>query len=88
MHMWVLKWRKTEPVLDYPLEHGCISVLWWDGNKFRLYINNEEAAASVNAKGNLTGDPTIYLGEDSTDWYVLLSGLIDDFRIYAHALNP
>ena len=79
------RWRSTEPTL-LPLGTWLHIVLWWDGNKLRLYINNEEAAASVNAKGNLTGDPTIYLGYDSTNF--AFNGLIDDFRIYAHALNP
>ena len=81
------RWRSTEPTL-IPLGAWIHLILWWDGNKLRLYINNEEAAPAVNAKGNLTGAPTLYLGETSNDGYGSFNGIIDDFRVYAHPLNP
>ncbi|MEL0098080.1 MAG: LamG-like jellyroll fold domain-containing protein, partial [Opitutae bacterium] len=81
------RWRSTDPTL-IPLGAWIHLILWWDGNKLRLYINNEEAAPAVNAKGNLTGDPTIYLGESSNDGSGAFHGIIDDFRIYAHPLSP
>ena len=43
------RWRSTEPTL-IPLGAWIHLILWWDGNKLRLYINNEEAAPAVNAK--------------------------------------
>ena len=81
------RWRTTEPTL-IPLGAWIHLILWWDGNKLRLYLNNEEAAPAVNAKGNLTGSPTLFLGETSNDGYGSFNGIIDDFRIYAHPLSP
>ena len=51
-------------------------------------MNNEEATPSINANGNLTGSPTFYIGGDNQLNSEMFYGAIDDFRIYAHALNP
>ena len=81
------RWRNSEPFL-IPLGSWIHLVLWWDGNKLRVYLNNEEATPSINANGNLTGSPTFYIGGDNLLNSEMFSGAIDDFRIYAHALNP
>ena len=62
------------------------TVVGW--NKLRVYLNNEEATPSINANGNLTGSPTFYIIGDNQLNSEMFSGAIDDFRIYAHALNP
>ena len=81
------RWRETEPFL-IPLGSWVHLVLWWDGNKLRIYLNNEEATPSINANGILTGSPAFYIGGDNLLNSQMLSGAIDDFRIYAHALTP
>ena len=81
------RWNSTEPIL-IPFGSWLHIVLLWDGNKIRLYINNEEAVPPINAKGKLTGSPRVQLGDTSNEGYGEFEGLIDDFRIYAHALNP
>ena len=76
------RWRETEPVL-MPLNSWIHLIFWWDGNKLKLYLNNQEAVPSLNAEGRLTGEPTFYLSSSANPF----EGYMDDFRIYSHALN-
>ena len=78
--------RYTEP-FPVPADQWIHLILTWDGNKLFLLKNNEEVVAPVNASGNLTGDPSLYIGgrEFSSDGP--FEGVIDDLRIYDQYLT-
>ena len=54
-------WKMTQAI-PVPTEEWFHLILSWDENKLRLYRNNEEASAPINASGTLTGSGTLYLG--------------------------
>ena len=71
-------WRQTESMV-LPSGQWFHLILLWDGNKVKLYKNNELVATPLNASGNLTGSTAMYLGgRDLNEPYI---GLIDDLRI-------
>ena len=80
------RWRETEPFL-IPLGSWVHLVLWWDGNKLRIYLNNEGGYSFDQCEWNFNWQP-FYIGGDNLLNSQMLSGAIDDFRIYAHALTP
>jgi len=81
------RWKEIEPVL-FPFGSWVHLILWWDGNKLKFFLNNQEVTNSINAKGSLSGDDIIFMGGQDGLGSGLYTGLIDDFRFYAHAITP
>ncbi len=81
------RWKEIEPVL-FPFGSWVHVILWWDGNKLKFFLNNQEATNSINAKGILSGDDIIFMGGQDGLGSGFYTGSIDDFRFYAHAITP
>ena len=77
--------KQTESI-PLPAEEWFHLILLWDGNKLRLYKNNEEVTSPINSSGNLTGSGTLYFGgrPGINEPY---EGLMDDLRIFDQALT-
>ena len=65
-----------------------IHLILVDGTKLKFFITNEETTTSINAKGTLTGDSTLFLGGRDSFGSGFYEGRIEDFRFYGHALSP
>jgi hypothetical protein len=60
----------------------------WDGSERILYFDDEEAARDVQSSlASATGDLHIGAGRN-LEQGSFFSGMVDDVRIYNHAVNP
>jgi len=74
-------------IMELPMEEWLHIVLTWDAGNYVVYVNGE-----VVSSGAYTGlseiHPTANIGNDgSIGPYESFAGLLDDVRLYDHALN-
>ncbi len=74
-------------ILELPMEQWLHVALTWDSGRYVVYVDGEEV--SSGAYGGLSEIyPIANIGNDGSSWpYEGFAGLLDEVRLYDHALN-
>jgi len=74
-------------ILELPMEQWLHVALTWDSGRYVVYVDGEEVSSGAYA-GLSEIYPIANIGNDGSSWpYEGFAGLLDEVRLYDHALN-